>query len=249
MSLACGGGGGGSDSSFALDACSAVASRSYEPRLINGESCSRDSSSVVLIRATDLFDGEIICSATAISSDAVLTAAHCITALSTSVSVETGSQSFPAISTKRHPQYRESSSNTSLLFDVAVVKTASPLGVPAVPMLVSRRAQAGEEAIIAGFGLDESGSAESFKAGNMIVSEVTNDHVIAQFNGEGSNTCVGDSGGPLLVQNQGVFVIAGVTSTGVREDCGVGDISLFASLENAANSSFIIEQVRDASLQ
>ena len=66
----------------------------------------------------------------------------------------------------------------------------------------------------------------------MTVDRIDSDFIYTIFEGVGSNTRSGDSGGPLFVQEAGTWVIAGVTSGGDTADCLSGSND-FANLRHA----------------
>ena len=99
---------------------------------------------------------------------------------------------------------------------------------------------------IFGFGFTENGvvGLGTLRSGEMRVEETDTNHILAIFDGSGSNTCSGDSGGPALAQNgSGAWGIIGITSTGTVEGCGVGDESIFTNLSDPAMLAFIDEIV------
>jgi trypsin len=229
----------------ASDACAAVTGAGFLGNsiqgIINGGVCSASASPVVLVNlwnSTGRNDG--FCSGTVISAHAVLTAAHCLLGTA-SVSLELGGQEVRAASFTAIPSYRDSDSNTP---DVGVVIMQDALPRIPIPLLLSNEAKAGDAAIIAGYGDDENGSSGSLRAGPITISSVNGRFLVAQYKGVGSNTCWGDSGGPLLLPGSGGYAIAGVTSGG-SDDCTRG-FSDFARITNAEISAFILAQAPDA---
>lgn len=236
----CGGGGGGGENSSGSDACSVVSSggRKLE-RIINGDQCERGNTAVVRIRLFNSANRELgSCSGTAITQTAILTAAHCFEGGATNVIVETGNASIPSGSIFVDPDF--SSVDAAQLRDAAVIKVSQNLGTQTFPLLTSRNAQVGEEAIIAGYGDDENGDSGVLRAGPMIVSRVRNTLISADFTGSGSNTCFGDSGGPFLVSQGGAYAIAGLTSSGILDSCDSGDVSTFTNISSARTLNFIL---------
>ena len=99
--------------------------------------------------------------------------------------------------------------------------------------------------MIAGYGVDENDRSGRFQAGTMTVSGVRDRFIDTEFNGEGSNTCSGDSGGPFLVHTGSEWALAGVTSGGDTVDCLSGN-SDFARLRNSEAMSHIFDLVPEA---
>ena len=99
-------------------------------------------------------------------------------------------------------------------------------------MLTTPNLNVGENAIIAGYGVDENGNADAstLKAGNVIIGDVSSYGISTFYDGSGANTCFGDSGGPIFVNRNNEWLLAGVTSNGESENCGVGDRSNYANL-------------------
>jgi trypsin len=66
------------------------------------------------------------------------------------------------------------------------------------------------------------------------------------FSPNTSNICAGDSGGPLLLQDNGVWSIAAITSASSAGTCNTPATNFYVSVRNDAIISFIREHVRDA---
>lgn len=207
--------------------------------IINGQACAPTGSPVVFIILQETQDGsDSACTGTVIASDAVLTAAHCVTGGVKAVRVIAGAQAVAVASTHPVASFREEDEGS---LDVAIVRTVGPLGVAPMPILTSRDAIPGEQAVIAGYGLDDVGADGALKASTMTVSRLNDNFIIMDFTGAGGNTCSGDSGGPLLVQQGGEWVIVGVTSGGTGdESCRGAGTSDFARLRNAEAMSLIL---------
>ncbi|MCB0321633.1 MAG: trypsin-like serine protease, partial [Bdellovibrionales bacterium] len=118
---------------------------------------------------------------------------------------------------------------------------------PTLPLLGSRDIQNGELVSIFGYGLDENQKIDVLKSGEMKVSGVTDNHIFAKFDGAGSNTCNGDSGGPAIYtftkDGREIDAVVGVVSTGEIVDCSAGDTTLFANAHSSSNLSFITQSV------
>jgi hypothetical protein len=193
------------------------------PNIYNGTPTA-DFPAVVGLAITNRGGTAGICTGTLIAPSAVLTAAHCLAF----DPVRVVAVVFPGQSTRAdyvasvflpHPRF---SLARLAVADIAVVLLASPVaGVPPVP-LVGRSPRPGTTGEIVGFGEDGSGSVGVKRVGTVRLRRCP--RVVRAGNGtvrltkslcwrpgDGlSDTCSGDSGGPLLVNG----AVAGVTSGG-----------------------------------
>jgi secreted trypsin-like serine protease len=208
-----------------------------------------------------LASGEVgTCTGTVISPDAVLTAAHCF-AFSRSASVIItavaggGKVAIPASRVVVHPGFSISSQGV-LFNDVAVIRTASPLPVPSLPILLSRTPAVDEEAVVAGYGQTENGGSavDDVVAGRAVIRFVTDNHLRIDFRGGESHPCRGDSGGALFVEEDGGLAIVGVVSqsdpsVSSGQVCEKGDKTLYTSIQQTGVSNFIFSQARNAAVK
>jgi len=242
-------GGGGSDSNsgggggLSNNACESLG---LQPRIINGTECTTTNSPVV--RISILFnDGSgASCSGTMLTQTHVLSAGHCFPPEVRSAFITANGRTIDGVRYFRHPGY--SATNQALFRDVAILQLGANADLPTVPLLVSSSSASGDTIKIFGFGLDENGQAGVLKSGEMRVNAVTTDHLITSFNGDGSNTCSGDSGGPALLNGPNGLGIVGITSSGFLTECGTGDTSLFANTQSAEYLQFIRDTVPQAAV-
>jgi secreted trypsin-like serine protease len=186
----CGGGGGGG--TVSLDPCATL-------KVAGGESCSNPPRAIAVV-ATD----SGYCTGTFITTQHVLTAAHCFAARSQRVVVGARGFASDASRVSIHPRY---DGNISSPFDVAVVTLQSAAQLTPVPLKLSQNVREGDSVVVYGYGVDQSGEdivqrVESggvpLKATPLNIVGVSAGTVQSQSDGTG-DTCQGDSGGPLLL--------------------------------------------------
>jgi hypothetical protein len=145
-----------------------------------------------------------------------------------------------------HPAYRP---NDASSVDIGVVITAQDLSVSVMPLLLSRDARVGETAVIAGWGKDENGNGTTLRAGTTTISTVGTFFLQSDSSTMTSGVCSGDSGGPLLLLEGGVWAIAGVISAGTTGGaCTVGPY-YYAAVRNVSAMNFVFDLVPSARRQ
>jgi hypothetical protein len=200
------------------------------------------------------------CSGTLIGCNTFLVAGHCVDdAVAGHYLVYLQHVGLlPVASITRHPSYLDSSFP---LFDVAVLKLATwATGV--APSLVNQTDPApfvdGADGIIVGFGETEGfmndygikrgGTVQTVNCPTGLPSAATNSDVICWIfsdpidpPGTDSNTCNGDSGGPIFMDFGSGTVVAGVTSGGTSGNCLPEDDSYDANVYT--HRAFILGQL------
>lgn len=218
-----------------------TSARAAAPRISNGV-VSQDFPAVGLLQlASDGSNG--VCSGTMVGCDTFLTAAHCVceTEADTAadcvaggiiapgdmtVFLQHGGQ-LPVRSVEIHPDY-----NFGTGGDLAVLKLATPMtGILPLPINRVASPALGTPATLVGFGTTGLDNSVGIKRwGKATVAACTDDHpgdrnVCWSFRepqgapGSNSDTCEGDSGGPLIVSQGGGAAVAGVTSGGSSFSC------------------------------
>jgi len=259
--IGCGGGSDGSSGDNSA-ACNSIG-YGKSLKVAAGEQClvesSSDSSSVVKLF---LFSGGNLigsCTGTVISSTAVLTAAHCFQAPALGVTIRAVTDGtkvdVPVSRIVIHPDYAISDSDISFN-DVAIAFTSSPLPVSAMPILLSRAPEVGENSIVAGYGQtkNDGPAVEDVVAGRAVVRIVTDNHVRIDFRLGESHPCQGDSGGALFVEEDDGLAIVGVVSQSdpsITEDqvCSKGDMTLYTNTQSTGVYDFITSQVPNVAVR
>ena len=233
---------------------------SPQPRIVNGAFTSQQPTVAAILKGISPDTAAQWCTATLIGCQTVLTAAHCVCDAEGAACQPDGAQppqpnryfvflqhagTFAVDRIAVHPSYAAD------VADIAVLHLAAPVtGIAPTPINRTSAPPHGMTGAIVGFGR-QGGPVSDYglkRAGNVAIagcpSGVSNDTSVcwnfaapAGPAGSNSNTCHGDSGGPLFVDFGCGPVVAGVTTDGVNADCTIGDHSWDANV--FAFTSFI----------
>lgn len=242
LMTACGGG-DGPELPTAQELCD---SAGVNAKVVNGASCAQPERAAVVLLNVASSSGVSLCSGTMITPTKILTAAHCIPADTRRVVAGVWSANGTvtgrsARSWAVHPQYQRTSA--ALLNDVAVVVMPSPMPNPTMAVMANAKTSVGQGVFLAGWGAPGFELAVGFAT----LSGVNDNSLRYQYNGSLSNTCVGDSGGPVYRLVGGRAAVVGITSSGTSSNCGDNETSLSTNVQGSAVLPFIRAQAPEAS--
>lgn len=240
---------GGDDEDLAGQ-CSAIGltektSTEIVPKITSGRVCTDVNKSPVLAILKNMPDGTSgLCTGTLITSTQVLTAAHCLSgAASIDVIYGIAAEQYARLrgsSWVIHPEYAVTASGR-LVNDIGVVNMPISMSMSPIPILASNAPKNGQKATIAGYGLTAGNSSDAgvLRIGAMVIASVEPDLIIGVSQEGNSNTCFGDSGGPLLVQQNGQANLVGTTSYGSSNSCALGESTVYMNLQSSKLMGFL----------
>jgi len=179
-------------------------------------------------------DGEDLCTATALTRDVVLTAAHCVTgARKRSVKIYQTGASIPVRAAIQHPQFNAKAyAAARATADLALIKLdkALPDIVTPAELAPARRVALGETLIVAGFGVTKAYTPYGLGIPREAKLVVTGEPGSLQIRlidpetrdrSEGLGACTGDSGAPAFdAQGRIVGVVSWSTAPNAQDGCG-----------------------------
>ncbi|MGH6834378.1 MAG: S1 family peptidase [Methylocella sp.] len=177
--------------------------------------------------------GASFCTASVVAQDVVLTAAHCVSNLSSTQVFFRGGKShlvlFDIATIAVHPEFRPKIGRKHLIsIDLALLRLAEPLPPAFKPVELTESAPVaiGQPFRIAGFGrADEcvSGTSGVLRAG-ILVARGPKSPVLVWLvdpDGTGLGGCTGDSGAPVLAVGQPALVAVAIRANGTNgHSCG-----------------------------
>ncbi len=257
--LGCGGGSGGDGNgittqALSKNACSDLGLSAINPLILDGTACTGLSQSPVVRVLLQDQGGktEALCTGTMLTTTKVITAGHCFVSHPAQVKIGYGdSSNLQTVLVSRvniHPHFELKS--TEIENDVAILTLVSAAPLPTLPIVLSKVTEAGNIASIFGYGTDASSLLDGavLRSGQVEISSVSESTVNSVYDGNGSNTCQGDSGGPLLRRAKQKFGIIGLTSTGTRNDCQIGDLTTYTNLQSQHILDFIMSVAPETGL-
>lgn len=167
------------------------------------------------------------CSAVIISSNQVLTAAHCIDVMGPGSQIRTGDPTNPThklktLSTKVPPMWIKGSGSSNIMGygDIGIVEFEGtlPAGFTAANFAFTAALTINQPVTIAGYGKQNNSDPKA----NHSLSKVTVFSSTNQWTNDtllftsptGASACPGDSGGPAFIEQSGKLALIGVSSRG-----------------------------------
>lgn len=238
--IGCGGGSSGGDSDNPSNVCNLMPT-SLSKVILGGESCESPLSFGITKVLITTRDGSLeLCSGTLIGSKSVLTAAHCLIEATNVDLLINSSEEWLSVPYTIHPNYRRDDQLGALFSDVAIIHLPTPSSQNPISLNSNYVPRIGETLRVFGYGRSTSNDIGELSAGEVVVSNVTQNHISSIFEGSSQNPCFGDSGGPAISLITPPTIV-GVVSTGSTQNCSKGDVTLYTNLAEKSVSDWIIK--------
>jgi hypothetical protein len=171
-----------------------------------------------------------LCSGAVIARDLVLTAAHCVTQKTKYRVISFDHNFVPTVigvtAAARNPAFRvQGRPDRQTGLDIAILELAEPLGGDIQPLAISSDLGVltpSSEVVVSGFGLSRFGdraTAGKLRFAHLRVAGIANIGVPSlaltsdgTAEGRGRSACLGDSGGPIVIENYFQSVLVGLVS-------------------------------------
>jgi len=171
------------------------------------------------------------CTGGIIGPQTVLTAAHCVSKNLSTMHVVVGDIIFhkdavaaiPVVAARIHPKYEQSLNDWDNAYDLAVIKTRDPLPASSRHLQLAAAnfpIKQIPSVYVIGFGItgwNKKGEAINDGTVNAAIAKRldgdADDKFIKLDQKSGVGVCIGDSGGPMVVENADGFIVMGVAST------------------------------------
>ncbi|MFI5015740.1 MAG: S1 family peptidase [Hyphomicrobiales bacterium] len=197
--------------------------------IVGGEEASSSSNARRYTVIVQSQKGEL-CSGAVIARDLVLTAAHCVTQKTKYRVISFDRNFVPTVigvaSAARNPAFKiQGRPDKQTGLDIAILELSEPLGGDIKPLAISSDLAVlspSSEVTVSGFGLSRYGdraSAGKLRFARLRVAGIANIGVPSLAltadgtpEGRGRSACLGDSGGPIVVENYFQSVLVGLVS-------------------------------------
>ncbi|MCP4679562.1 MAG: trypsin-like serine protease [Deltaproteobacteria bacterium] len=183
-----------------------------------------------------------MCTGTLIDPEVVLSAGHCVYYPSDGINAvanpgtlsivggaKMGITYSAAAEVVKHPNWNGNINNQSAV-DLSMIRVVNPINTVEPYPVTNAKISVGITGKIVGYGnTSTSGGAGTHRVGDSRVLKLQGSRVFELGNPAG--TCQGDSGGPMFIEQDGQWVVAGVTSFGTTMTClansGSWDVNVF----------------------
>ncbi len=230
--------------------CEVYTANEPKVKVLNGEICEPLTSIVAKLSFKFSNDDKTyLCTGTLIAPNAFLTASHCLSNNDHSeiqqIVISFLGSTYNASSWHANPSYDSNNQDNPEKGDIALIFINKDLSATPFPLVgKSYTANNGKIGAMIGYGIsDWNPTTTSFSGGFASINNVTNTGIYVQYNSAfgGSNTCSGDSGGPLAVYVEGTWKLFGVTSWGDDQFCGynAGKNSWWSRINSEENIEFL----------